>query len=143
MADCLATRHPQDCMKGLPAGRALRALGVMPSFSRPAVSNDNPFSESLFKTLKYRPSYPRRPFEDLTAARQWVNRFVYWYNHEHRHCAIGFVTPEQRSVQACIKGVIGHPLFWAEAVRLIAQYLRANSRSVNSERVRTLARFPL
>ena len=74
----------------------LQALGVMPSFSRPAVSNDNPFSESLFKTLKYRPSYPRRPFENLTAARQWVNRFVHWYNDEHRHSVIRFVTPAQR-----------------------------------------------
>ncbi len=51
----------------------LEQLGVMPSFSRPAVSNDNPFSEALFKTLKYQSSYPRRPFRDLAAARTWVN----------------------------------------------------------------------
>ena len=74
----------------------LQALGVMPSFSRPAVSNDNPYSESLFKTLKYRPTYPSRPFEDLLATRQWVDTFVHWYNEEHRHSAIGFVTPAQR-----------------------------------------------
>ena len=74
----------------------LQGLGVMPSFSRPAVSNDNPYSESLFKTLKYRPAYPVRPFADLTAARRWVNGLVDWYNHEHRHSAIRFVTPAQR-----------------------------------------------
>jgi putative transposase len=74
----------------------LQSLGVMPSFSRPAVSNDNPYSESLFKTLKYRPIYPRRPFENLLVARQWVGTFAAWYNDEHRHSAIGFVTPAER-----------------------------------------------
>ena len=74
----------------------LQALGVMPSFSRPAVSNDNPYSESLFKTMKYRPAYPQRAFESLMSARQWVGTFVHWYNEEHRHSAIGFVTPSQR-----------------------------------------------
>ena len=83
-------------MKGATMLATLQALGVMPSFSRPAVSNDNPYSESLFKTLKYRPSYPRRPFENLLTARQWVNTFVHWYNHEHRHSAIRFVTPAER-----------------------------------------------
>ena len=83
-------------MKGATMLATLQALGVMPSFSRPAVSNDNPYSEALFKTLKYRPAYPRRSFADLVAARQWVSTFVHWYNHEHRHSAIGFVTPAQR-----------------------------------------------
>lgn len=83
-------------MKGATMLATLQALGVMPSFSRPAVSNDNPFSESLFKTLKYRPAYPRRAFESLMAARQWVGTFVHWYNEEHRHSAIRFVTPAQR-----------------------------------------------
>jgi len=83
-------------MKGATMLATLQALGVMPSFSRPAVSNDNPYSESLFKTLKYRPNYPSRAFENLLAARQWVGTFVHWYNHEHRHSAIRFVTPHQR-----------------------------------------------
>ena len=83
-------------MKGATMLATLQALGVMPSFSRPSVSNDNPFSESLFKTLKYRPAYPRSAFESLLAARQWVGSFVHWYNHEHRHSAIRFVTPAQR-----------------------------------------------
>lgn len=74
----------------------LHDLGVMPSFSRPSVSNDNPFSESLFKTLKYRPEYPEKPFENITEARDWAYRFVNWYNREHLHSSIRFVTPEDR-----------------------------------------------
>lgn len=83
-------------MKGATMLATLQALGVMPSFSRPAVSNDNPYSESLFKTLKYRSTYPQRPFADILAARQWVGAFVHWYNEEHRHSAIAFVTPSER-----------------------------------------------
>jgi putative transposase len=74
----------------------LQNLGVVPSFSRPSVSDDNPYSESLFRTLKYASIYPGKPFESLAAARQWVHRFVKWYNNLHRHSAIGFVTPSQR-----------------------------------------------
>lgn len=83
-------------MKGATMLATLQSLGVMPSFSRPAVSNDNPYSESLFKTLKYRPNFPQRPSADLLTARQWVGTFVQWYNEEHRHSAIGFVTPAER-----------------------------------------------
>jgi len=83
-------------MKGATLLATLHTLGIMPSFSRPAVSNDNPYSESLFRTLKYRPDYPPQPFADLPAARRWVADFVDWYNHHHRHSAIRFVTPAQR-----------------------------------------------
>jgi transposase InsO family protein len=83
-------------MKGATMLATLQELGVMPSFSRPSVSNDNPYSESLFRTLKYTPEYPGRPFFDLLAARTWVQGFVAWYNHKHLHSAINFVTPEQR-----------------------------------------------
>lgn len=83
-------------MKGSSMLATLQQLGVMPSFSRPSVSNDNPYSESLFKTLKYRPKYPLKPFADVTEARQWVTSLVEWYNNEHRHSAIRFVTPAQR-----------------------------------------------
>ena len=83
-------------MKGATMLATLQQLGVIPSFSRPSVSNDNPFSESLFRTLKYRPEYPEKPFADLPAARTWVQGFVDWYNHEHLHSSINFVTPEQR-----------------------------------------------
>jgi transposase InsO family protein len=83
-------------MKGATLLATLQQLGVVPSFSRPSVSNDNPFSESLFRPLKYRPDYPEKRFESLLAARQWVKGFVDGYNHEHLHSSIKFVTPEQR-----------------------------------------------
>lgn len=83
-------------MKGATMLATLQELGVMPSFSRPAVSNDNPYSESLFRTLKYQPTYPEQPFIDLLSARRWVKGFVDWYNQEHLHSALKFVTPEQR-----------------------------------------------
>jgi transposase InsO family protein len=83
-------------MKGATMLATLQQLGVAPSRSRPSVSNDNAYSESCFKTLKYRPDYPSKPFDSLAAARTWVEQFVAWYNTEHRHSAIRFVTPEQR-----------------------------------------------
>ena len=83
-------------MKGVTLLATLQQLGVTPSRSRPAVSNDNPYSESLFKTLKYDAQYPTQPFASLSAAREWVTGFVCWYNHEHRHSGIQYVTPEQR-----------------------------------------------
>lgn len=83
-------------MKGATMLATLETLGVAASFSRPRVSDDNPFSESLFRTLKYRPEYPDRPFESLGQAREWVMEFVRWYNEEHRHSSIRFVTPAQR-----------------------------------------------
>ena len=115
-------------MKGATMLATLHALGVAPSFSRPAVSNDNPCSESLFKTLKYRPAYPRQAFGSLLAARQWVGLFVQWYNHEHRHSAINFVTPAERHDgldSALLKQRISvyeaakqkHPKRWSGATR--------------------------
>ena len=83
-------------MTGATMVATLERLGVIPSLSRPAVSDDNPYSESLFKTLKYRPSYPDSAFSGIDQARQWVSRFVQWYNTEHLHSAIRFVTPDSR-----------------------------------------------
>jgi len=83
-------------MKGATMLATMQDLGVVPSFSRPSVSNDNPFSESLFRTLKYVPAYPRKPFESVEAAWVWVERFVSWYNSEHLHSSIGFVSPDDR-----------------------------------------------
>jgi putative transposase len=83
-------------MKGATMLATLQRLGVVPSLSRPRVSDDNPYSESLFKTLKYRPSYPEGAFGGLDEAREWVRRFVRWYNTEHLHSAIRFVTPGSR-----------------------------------------------
>ena len=74
----------------------LYALGVTPSRSRPRVSNDNPYAESLFKTLKYMPNYQPKGFNDIIEARLWVKNFVEWYNNEHRHSGIQFVTPAER-----------------------------------------------
>ena len=83
-------------MKGATMLATLQNLGVVPSFSRPRVSDDNPYSESLFRTLKYRPEYPEKPFKSIEAARDWVNGFVQWYNHEHRHSGINYVTPASK-----------------------------------------------
>ncbi len=83
-------------MKGATMLATLQRLGIVPSFSRPKVSNDNAYSESLFKTLKYVPFYPDKPFENIDKARKWVHGFIPWYNEEHRHSALRFVTPGQR-----------------------------------------------
>lgn len=83
-------------MKGATMLATLDQLGVMASFSRPGVSDDNPYSESVFRTLKYRPEYPNKPFESIDAARRWMEAFVIWYNTQHLHSGIRFVTPEAR-----------------------------------------------
>lgn len=85
-----------SAMKGSTMLSTLERLGVVSSFSRPRVSDDNPYSEAMFRTLKYRPNYPRKPFADLEAARSWVHGFAQWYNEEHRHSSLKFVTPGQR-----------------------------------------------
>jgi putative transposase len=82
-------------MKSATMLATLQKLGVAPSFSRPQVSNDNPYSESLFRTLKYNAGYPKS-FESIEEAREWVAKFVNWYNNEHRHSSIKYVTPMQR-----------------------------------------------
>jgi len=71
-------------------------LGVISSYSRPRVSNDNPYSESLFKTVKYCPQWPIDGFISIEEARLWVDKFVDWYNTKHKHSSIKYVTPEER-----------------------------------------------
>ena len=83
-------------MKGATLRAKMIDLEITPSYSRPRVSNDNPYSESLFKTVKYHYSFPENPFTSLYEARTWVEKFVLWYNDEHQHSAIKFVTPNQR-----------------------------------------------
>lgn len=83
-------------MKGATMLATLQKLVVVPSFSQPSVRNDTPYSESLFRTLKYTPAYPSKLFETLTSARAWVHHFVEWYNKSHRHSGIQFITPAQR-----------------------------------------------
>jgi len=85
-----------NAMRAATLESRLEELGVLRSFSRPRVSNDNPYSESLFRTAKYRPDYPRRPFASKEEACRWVASFVDWYNDRHRHSGIKFVTPQQR-----------------------------------------------
>jgi len=115
-------------MKGATMLATLQKLGVVPSFSRPSVSNDNPYSESLFGTLKYIPAFPSKPFASLEAARAWVYEFVCWYNEEHRHSGIRFVTPAQRhsgaehAILAKRKAVYQaakqrHPERWSREIR--------------------------
>jgi putative transposase len=79
-------------MKSLAVAQLLADLGVTKTHSRPHVSNDNPFSESAFKTLKYRPDFPER-FLSIEVARSFCQDFYCWYNHEHRHAGIAMLTP--------------------------------------------------
>lgn len=106
----------------------LEKLGIQSSFSRPRVSNDNPYSESLFKTMKYRPVYPNKGFKDLTEAREWVSKFVHWYNHIHLHSGINFITPYQRHygldidimqkrIETYKKAKAAHPERWSGEIR--------------------------
>jgi putative transposase len=84
-------------MKGATMLAMLQTLGIIPSFSRPSVSDDNPYSEALFKTLKYHPTFPKwTKFVEINAARIWCEKFVFWYNQVHLHSALKFVTPTQR-----------------------------------------------
>lgn len=115
-------------MKGATMLATLQRLGVVPSFSRPSVSDDNPYSEALFRTLKYCPEYPSAGFASVADARAWVARFVAWYNHEHQHSGIGYVAPADRhdgkdvAILAARKAVYEracgrHPERWARHTR--------------------------
>jgi len=82
-------------MKGASLLTTLYKLNVASSYSRPRVSNDNAYAESIFRTCKYRPDYPYKGFASITEARQWVLQFVHWYNHTHKHSGIKFMSPAQ------------------------------------------------
>ncbi len=85
-----------NAMRAATLEARLEELGVLRSFSRPRVSNDNPYSESLFRTAKYRPDYPRRAIASAEESCLWVASFIDLYNQRHRHSRIKFVTPRQR-----------------------------------------------
>lgn len=87
----------------------LEKLGIQSSYSRPRVSNDNPYSESAFRTLKYRPEYPYHGFKSLAEAREWTHAFVDWYNYSHLHSGIQFVSPAE-----CHEG---RPERWSKGIR--------------------------
>jgi putative transposase len=114
-------------MKGLTLIAFLVRVGAGLSYSRPRVSNDNPFIESLFRTLKYRLGYPKR-FTSLEHARVWFAGFVHWYNCQHKHSGIQYVTPlqryrgEDRSILARRREVLEaartrHPERWSRPAR--------------------------
>lgn len=134
-------------MKGSTMLATMHDLGITASFSRPGVSDDNAFVEALFRHLKYAPAYPREGFHSLEQARAWVERFVAWYNTEHLHSAIGYVTPDdrhhgrdiekleqRRAVYLAAKHK--HPRRWTRAPRNW-EYLAIVS--LNPERVATTA----
>ena len=115
-------------MKAATFMATLEKLGVQSSFSRPRVSNDNPYSESLFKTMKYRPVFPNKGFKDLNDAREWVSKFVHWYNHDHLHSGINFITPYQRHyeldrdimqkrIETYKRAKAAHPERWSGDIR--------------------------
>jgi len=100
---------------------------VLRSFSRQRVSNDNPYSESLFRTVKYRPDYPRKPFATKEQVCAWFAGIIDWYNHRHRHSGIKFVTPVQRHSASAIaickqraevyeKARRAHPTRWSRHI---------------------------
>jgi transposase InsO family protein len=103
-------------------------LGLKASYSRPRVSDDNAFVESLFRTAKYRPEFPAKGFADLLQAREWASSFVHWYNHDHKHSGIRYVSPaqrhagEDREILAARHGIYAqakaaHPRRWARHTR--------------------------
>ena len=104
LAESIATMDSKPVLHG-DNGSTLKAttvlamlqwLGVKPSYSRPRVSDDNAYAESLFRTAKYRPEFPAKGFANLAAARSWAVNFVRWYNVDHRHSGIRYVSPAQR-----------------------------------------------
>ena len=115
-------------MKGATMLATLQRLGVVVSFSRPRVSDDNAYVESLFRTLKYCPGYPSAGFASVDAARAWVAHFVHWYNYDHQHSGIGYVAPATRhdgsdvEILAARRAVYArartrHPQRWASSTR--------------------------
>jgi transposase InsO family protein len=133
-------------------------LGVKPSYSRPRVSDDNAFVESLFRTAKYRPEFPDKGFVDLDDARAWAARFVHWYNHEHRHSGIRYVSPAQRhdghdhAILAArhalyLQARERHPRRWSGATRnwtpIAAVTLNPEREAVVSKRLDDMDKQPL
>ena len=91
-------------MKGATMKTAMEKLGITASYSRPRVSNDNPFSEALLRTCKYRPDWPTKGFATRADAQVWVKSFASWYNGEHLHSAIRCVTPDARPYEGSRRG---------------------------------------
>lgn len=129
----------------------LQWLGIKPSYSRPRVSDDNAYAESLFRTAKYRPEFPANGFKDLEEARRWGAGFVKWYNIEHRHSGIKYVTPAQRHAGAdvgilkarhdlYVKAREANPRRWSGATRDWAPVVAV---TLNPEREAVVAKAAL
>lgn len=122
-------------MKGSSMLSTMQWLGIVPSFSRPNVSDDNPYVEALFRTLKYRPGYSSQRFATLEEATAWVARFVRWYNHEHLHSGIGFVTPHDRHIGADVARLAGRRAVYAKANARHPERWTGNVRSWQRPRI--------
>lgn len=138
-------------MKGSTLYATLQALKIAPSHSRASVSDDNPFIESLFKTIKYRPENPIKPFPTLLDARQFADRLMTWYNDEHRHGAIGYVTPDERHHGRDVailqqrhhvyqQARQRHPKRWSRGTR---NWSRQDAVHLNPTRVETIRKPPI
>jgi len=113
-------------MMSIPVANLLRDLSVINSHSRPYTSNDNPFSEAQFKTMKYRFDYPQR-FDSLEHARKWARPFIKWYNFEHLHSGIGLLPP------AALHFGSAHHIFERRQLSLDAAYLQHPERFVSGK----------
>ena len=113
----------------------LEWLGIEPSYSRPRVSNDNAMSESLFRTVKYRPDFPFDGFESIEQARQWCEQFVRWYNEEHKHSGIQFVTPAQRHSGEDIKILADRELLYRQSREANPRRWSGNTRNWQRDEV--------
>lgn len=129
-------------MKSFTFKAKMEELGIISSFSRPRVSDDNPYVESLFRTLKYCPQWVSKGFDTLEDARTWVHTFVQWYNLEHYHSGINWVTPDARH-RGMDKSILDkrkevweaakarHPTRWSGQVR---KWEYQDSEALNPER---------
>ena len=106
-------------MKSLTFRAKMDELGITSSYSRPRVSDDNPYVESLFRTMKYMPNWPSKGFMSVTESRRWVEEFVVWYNTEHKHSQLNYVTPSERH-NGEDKEILAH------RARVLWQYKRKN-----------------
>ena len=122
-------------MKGATMLATMQKIGIIPSFSRPSVSNDNPFSEALFKTLKYVPVYPAKPFDGVDDARQWVAKFCKWYNNSHRHSGLKFVTPIQRHTGEDVRILEQRELVYAQAKKMHPERWSGKTRNWKHEAI--------
>jgi putative transposase len=109
----------------------LNWLGVKPSYSRPRVSDDNAYAESLFRTAKYQPDFSVKGFADLDAARAWAKHFVHWYNVEHRHSGINYVSPEQRHVGEDVAILAARDTLYKQAQQAHPQRWSGDTRNWN------------